>query len=211
MSYDRNKNARVIIPLAIAAWAGGIVAFKLGLPAVFGAVFIVAFAVAVPVTVFYLISEAGWRALAKRHRAREPYRGAWQPCATGQMAMVSVDHPDFNRVKMRFVGGSLRVAATGDALHLATGLSKVPLLGLCVPALTIPWTAITKAHVFEAPGGFAPLTEPGSLLQVAYDPNYTGKFVELEVGDPVVYIQLPAAILGEGLQALPPRHDGAWP
>jgi hypothetical protein len=38
---------------------------------------------------------------------------------------------------------------------------------------------------------------------VAYDPNYTGTFIELEAGEPTVYIQLPETILGEGLHRLP--------
>jgi len=38
-------------------------------------------------------------------------------------------------------------------------------------------------------------------MQVAYDPNYTGKFIEMEVGEPPVFIQLPAAIVGEGTRA----------
>jgi len=203
MKYDRNKNAKVIVPLAIAAWVGGILVFKGGVPVVAEVVFVVAFAVAVPTAVFYLIGEAGWRALAKRHRASVPFDGEWTPCPTGQMALVNVDHPDFHKIKMRFVGGSLKVAATAEALHLTTMLSKVPVLGLFFPRLQIPWAAVTRAHAFEAPGWFTPGSKPGTVLQAAYDPNYTGTFIEMEVGEPPVFIQLPEAILGEGLARLP--------
>ena len=204
MTHDPNRNAKVIIPLALAAWLGGLLVSRDGVPAVFEVVFVVAFVVAVPVAVFYLIGETGWRALAKRHRATVPFAGTWTPCATGQMALVSVDHPEFRKVKMRFVGGSLRVATTADALHLSTIVSGLPVLRWFFPALRIPWVAISKAHAFEAPGWFAPLVEPGSLLQIAYDPNYTGKFIEMEIGESPVFIQLPAGILGDGLSHLPP-------
>lgn len=201
--YDKNRNAKVIIPLAVAAWLGGILLSREGVPPIFEVVFFVAFAIAVPVVVFYLIGETGWRALAKLYGTTEPDRIERQPCATGQMALVSVDHPEFHQAKMRFVGGSLLVATTADALHLATMVSALPVLRWFFPSLKIPWAAITKAHAFEAPGWFAPPSEPGTLLQVAYDPNYTGKFIEMEIGDPTVFIQLPAAILGKSLARLP--------
>ena len=203
MKYDPNRNAKVIIPLALAAWLGGIVVFREGVPAVFEVAYVVAFAIAVPVTVFYLIGEAGWRALSKRYRASVRFAGTWKLCPTGQMALVSVDHPEFHKVKMRFVGGSLRVATTADALHLTTMISGLPVLRWFFPALQIPWSAVSKAHAFEAPGWFSPASEPGTLLQVAYDPNYTGKFIEMELGDPSVFVQLPAEILGESVSRLP--------
>ena len=118
------------------------------------------------------------------------------------MALVSVHHPQFHKVKMRFVGGSLRVATTAEALHLSTMLSKVPVLGLMFPELRVPWLAVSRAQEFEAPGRFTPVSEPGTILQAGYDPNYTGRFIEMEVGEPVVFIQLPAGILGEGLAQL---------
>jgi hypothetical protein len=203
MKYDPNRNAKVIIPLVLAAWLGDILVFREGVPAVFEVVYVAAFAIAVPVVVFFLIGEAGWRALAKRYRATVLFAGTWTLCPTGQMALVSVDHPEFHKVKMRFVGGSLRVATTADALHLTTLVSGLPVLRWFFPTLQIPWAAVSKAHAFEAPGWFTPASEPGTLLQVAYDPNYTGKFIEMEVGDPSVFIQLPAEILGEGVSRLP--------
>ncbi len=200
---DTKKNAKVIIPLAIVAWLLGIVVSRGGVPPVVQGFFIAAFAVAVPLIVFYLMAETGWRALAKRYRETIPFSGRWKPCATGQMAHVSVDHPDFQRTKIRFVLGALRVGTTANALYLSTMVTRLPVLGLFFPPLRIPWAAVSKAHAFEAPGWFRPASEPGMLLQVAYDPNYTGKFIEMEVGDPSVFIQLPAEILGEGVSRLP--------
>jgi hypothetical protein len=179
MKHDPNRNAKHIIPLAIAAWLGGMLVSGENVPAVFQVIFGAAFVIAVPVVVFYLIGEAGWRTLAKRYRVSVPFSVDWQACATGQMALVSVDDPRFRKVKMRFIGGSLRVASTADALYLTT-------IGSGLPSLQIPWSAVTKARAFEAPGWFAPLAGPGTLLQVAYDSNYTGKFIEMEIGDPTL-------------------------
>lgn len=197
-----NKNARVIIPAAIVIWLLGIVVFREGAPAVVQGVYIVAFAIGVPFMVFYLMAETGWRALAKSYREIAPFAGSWKPCATGQMALVSVHHPDFQRMKMRFVGGSLRVGTTADALYLSTLFSRLPVLRWFFPILQIPWSAVSKAHAFDAPGWFRPASEPGSLLQVAYDPNYTGKFIEMEIGEPPVFLQLSEEILGEAVSRL---------
>ena len=201
MSADRNRNAKVIIPLALAAWVGGILISREGVPPVFEAVYFVTFAVAVIGIVFYLMGDTGWRALARRYRSTDADALAWQACPTAQMARVSVDHPDFQKLKMRFVGGTLRVATSADALHLATLISAVPILGRSFPRLRIPWPAVVRARTFEAPGWFLPSAGPG--IRAAYDPNYTGQFVELELGDPPVFIQLPAVVLGDALQRLP--------
>lgn len=198
-----NKNAKVIIPTAVAAWLVGIVVSRPGTPGVIQAAFVVAFVVAIPLIVFYLMAESGWRALARGHRAVVPFNGPWRLCATGQMAPVSVDHPDFRRIKMRFIGGTLRIGTTDDGLYLSTLFSKLPVLQLFFPTVRIPWSAIRSARAFEAPGWFTPLREPGTLLQVAYDPNYTGKFIEIEVGEPPVFLQLSAEILGESISRLP--------
>ena len=202
MKYDPNRIPKIVIPLAIAAWLGGVVMAKVGVPAIVDALLIVAFVIAVPVAVFYLIGESGWRRLASHYKAGVPYEGKWTMCPTGQMALVNVDHQDFNKVKMRFVGGALSVAVSPEALHLRTMASGLPILGWFFPALQIPWTAVTKAHAFEAPGWFGPASEPGTLLQIGYDPNYTGKFIEMEIGEPPVFVQLSAEILGEGLSRL---------
>jgi hypothetical protein len=196
-----NKNAQVIIPLAIAVWLVGVLFYAFDLPPLLGVACIVAFAIGVPIVVFYLMGEGGWRRLAKSFRQVAPPAVGWTLCPTGQMALVSVEHPQFDRVKMRFVS-ALRVAATSDALHLSTIFSALPVLGLFFPPLQIPWSAVSKARAFEAPGWFRPASQPGTLLQAAYDPNYTGTFVEIEVGEPPVFIQLPASILGEGVSRL---------
>lgn len=202
MDKDSNKNAKVIIPVTIVAWLLAILVFKEGAPAVVKGIYIVAFAIGVPFMVFYLMAETGWRALAKSYREIVRFAGPWKSCATGQMALVSVHHPDFQRMKMRFVGGVLWVGTTADALYLSTLFSRVPILRFFFPTLQIPWSAVAKAHEFDAPGWFTPASEPGSLLQVGYDPNYTGKFIEMEIGEPPVFLQLSEDILGEAVSRL---------
>ncbi len=202
VKYDKNRNAKLIIPLALAAGIGGAVFTREGVPTAIAAIAVSAFAIAVPAIVIYLMGEAGWRLLAKRYRATAAQSNEWRRCPTGQMARVGVDHPDFRKVKMRFVG-TLRVATNAEALHLSTLVSGVPVLNWFFPSLEIPWAAVSKAHEFEAPGWFTPGSEPGAMLQIAYDPNYTGKFIEMEVGVPPVFIQLPAWILGENLGRIP--------
>jgi hypothetical protein len=119
------------------------------------------------------------------------------------MARVSVHDPRFDKVKMRFVGGALSMATSPEALHLKTIFSKLPLLSWFLPELSVPWPAVRAAHEFEAPGWFRPPSEPGALLQAGYDPNYTGTFIEMEIGDEPVFVQLPEAMLGEAVGRLP--------
>lgn len=197
------KNAKVIIPFVLVTWLASVVLFRAGTPAVVEAAFAIAIAVAIPVMVFYLMAETGWSTLARRYRARESFNGVWRPCPTGQMAHVSVNDPAYQRNKMRLVGGTLRLGTTGEALYLSMLFSRVPILGRFFPDVRIPWSAVMTARTYEAPGWFRPQSEPSTLFQAAYDPNYTGTFVELVVGEPPVFLQLPADLLGETMSRLP--------
>lgn len=195
-----SKNAKVVIPLAVAVWILGILVFETGAPAVAEAAFFVAFMIVVPLVVLYLLTETGWRTLSKSYPQRRPFNGRWQLCATGQMAMVSVDHPDYQRSKARFLG-MLRVGASDEALYLSTLVSKLPVLSAFFPTVQILWTAVSSARGYEAGGWVA--QQSGALLQATYDPNYTGTFLELQIGSPTVFIQLPRAILGDHVSRLP--------
>jgi hypothetical protein len=199
---DANKNARVIIPLAIGAWLIGGALAALDPPGFVLVLFGVLFVAIVTLAVFYLMAEQGWSTLAKRYRAWSRYDGRWQPCPAAQMALVSVDHPEFNRRRLRLVS-TLQVAPSPDALHLSMLFGRIPVLGRrFFPDVAIPWAEVASARTFEAPGWFQPLSQPGALLQVGYDPNYRGAFAELVVGEPPVYVQLPVAILGEAASRL---------
>lgn len=197
----RDRIAKIIIPLAIGAWLLGIAVSRTGTPAVFETIFVLAFVVAIPTIVFYLMAEQGWSTLAKRYRSTAPFAGTWHACPTGQLATVSVNHPEFNQRRLRLVS-TLRIGTTPETLCLSMLFSKIPFLGLFFPDVRIPWPAITSARTYEAPGWFTPQRQPGAVLQAAYDPNYTGTFVEIEVGNPPVFIQLPLPILGEAASHL---------
>src|SRR5687767_10673780 len=188
---DRNKNAKVIIPLAIGVWLIGILGTQIGAPPGFWVISGIAMAIVIVLTVFYLMAEQGWSTLARRFRGQERFTGAWKIWPTAQMALVSVDDPDFNKHRLRMVS-TLRIGTTPEALHLSLLFSMIPLLGgRFFPDVRIPWSEFTSARTFEAPGWFAPQQQPGAIFQVGYDPNYRGTFVELKAGEPPVYLQLP--------------------
>jgi hypothetical protein len=190
-----NKNARVIIPLALVFWLLAIVVFRTDTPPFVEIAFALIFVLTVLGAVFYLIADMGWSPLAARYRSTGSFTGTWLLGATVHMSRVSVHHPQYARNVMRFIF-MLRIGTSDHGLHLSTLLSRVPILGRLFPALHIPWSAVTKASTFEPPGWVRPPSEPGAVLQIAYDPNYTGTFAELEIGQPPVFLQLPLNILG---------------
>jgi len=196
-----NKNARVIIPLAIGVWLVALLLDTTDAPKAIHVAFYVSFAVAVPLVVFYLMAQTGWSTLAKRFRQIAPFAGAWRQCPTGYMALVSMGHPDYQSSKMGFIS-TLRVGTTAEALYLSMLFGKIPLLGLFFPNVQIPWPTVRKARSFEAPGFFSANRTSGALVQVNYDPNYTGTYIELEIGEPPVFLQLPADILGDAMARL---------
>ena len=201
---DPNRNAKVIIPFVIVVWLGGIVVSREGTPEVVQALFAVVFAVGVVVIVFSLMARTGWDTLAERYRASEPHRGTWRPYPTAVMSRVSMLDPTFRSQQMRFIGGTLRVAASPDALHVRMLFAVLPIVGRLFPEVGIPWSAVTSARRYEAPGWYAPQRDPGTLVQAAYDPNFTGTFVELAVGDPPIFLQMPTDLLGaEAMARLP--------
>jgi hypothetical protein len=202
-----NRNAQFIIPFVIVVTLASSFITQPGVPALAEAAFFAAVFLAIPVMVFYLMAEEGWSTLAKRYRAGAPYAGTWRPCPTGQMALVSVDDPSYQRQKLRLVG-TLRLGTSPEALRLSMLYAKIPILGRFFPDVAIPWSAVTTARTYQAPGWFGPASQPGTLLQVGYDPNYTGTFVELVVGSPPVFIELPAELLGEAMAHLPLAPTG---
>lgn len=193
-----NRNARVIIPLAVAVPLVTFVLDRTGAPEAIYVAFGVGFAVAVPLVVFHLMAEAGWSTLARRFRQVAPFNGTWRRCSTAYMAPVSMDDPGYQGRKLGFIS-TLRVGTSAEALYLTMLFSKVPILGRFFPNVQIPWPAVRNARSFEAPGFFKANQASGALVQVNYDPNYTGTFVELEIGGPPVFLQLPVVVLGEAM------------
>ncbi len=196
----RNRNAKFIIPLALGAPLVVFVLDRTDAPRAVYVAFAIGFALAIPLLIFYLMAQTGWSMLAKRFRQSAPFNGAWRSCPTAYMAPVRMDDSGYERSKMGFIS-TLRVGTSAEALYLSMLFSRIPILGLFFPNVQIPWTAIGNARTFDAPGFF----QKGDvvLVQVNYDPNYTGAFVELEIGEPPVFLQLPVGILGDAIRRLP--------
>ena len=199
----QKRVARLIIPLAIglslAFSAVALLPDNLQRPGV-AVLAVIAVAVCAYV-VFRLLAASGWDLLAKRFRARAHYVGKWQTIPTAQIAPCSIDDADYASSQARLVG-TLKAAAADDGLHFSILLAKVPVLGLMFPEIHIPWSEILGARTYEAPGWVSPQATPGTVIQAGYDPNYKGRFVELKVGQPTVYIQLPVTIFGDQMDRL---------
>ena len=168
-----NKNAAVIIPLAIGAWLVSGLAFGGAAPRWAGVAFMVAFAIAVPLVVFYLMADMGWRRLARRYRARVPWTGRWRTLPTAEVSTVSVQHPEYARHRLRLVS-TVRVGLTDTSLYLSMLFGRIPLLGwLFFPDVQIDWSDVRAARPYEAPGGFR-RGHPGNI-SANYDPNTPGR------------------------------------
>jgi hypothetical protein len=130
-----NKNARVIIPLAIGVWLLSILAFAAGLPSAVAAaltvVLIGVMFVGVPLIVFYLIAETGW---SRRKVPRPGVRRPWV-MPTGLMARrvhSDIQHP----------GPSRKVLRVGTTDALLSTLFTRSMMG-CSSGRRCPWRDIT--------------------------------------------------------------------
>ncbi|HEY9870659.1 MAG TPA: hypothetical protein V6D08_15945, partial [Candidatus Obscuribacterales bacterium] len=81
------------------------------------------------------------------------------------------------------------------------------LLKRIFPPLCIPWQSVNSARSFEAPGWVPAGTASGAILQATYDPGFKGQFLELEVGEPPVFLQMSADLLGDKVNRLPLARD----
>ncbi len=197
---------RIIIPFAIGIWLLSFVLLDKHTPDWIQGLFIFALALAIPYVVLICFAETGWKTLARQYLARVPFAGTWTLCRTFQMAPVSIDDPDYDRLKARFIG-TLRVGIADDAMFVSTIFSNIPILRRVFPALRIPWEAVSSASFFEAPGWVRAGTGSGALVQATYDPGFKGRFLELKVGEPPVFLQMPAALLGDKIGRLPLEAD----
>jgi hypothetical protein len=198
-----NRNARVIIPLALGIWLASIGIITLAPDGLEGPLFgllVVSMAIAIPLVVLYLLSAGGWRALARSYRLGSPYQGDWQTCAAGAMAPVSVDDPRYARERAYFIG-VLRVATDEGGLYLSTPVSRLPIFSAFFPPLLIPWREVVSARPYQARGWIS--GGGGDGIRARYDPNYTGTFIELRAGEALAFIQLPESVLAEHLPQLP--------
>lgn len=190
--------AKVVIPLVIGLWLVAIFVFRPGVPG--WAQTAIAFAMAaviVFVVAFLLLGQSGWRQLAHAYPAKPPLAGSWMVCPTAVMSQVSVDDLEHvrRRVRLNFI---LRTGCDENALYFSAPVIVSALL----PPIRIPWSAIAKARFFDAPG-WTPTSNPGALVQLTYDPGYKGKFLEIEIGEPNYFLQVPADLLTQAIPRLP--------
>jgi hypothetical protein len=190
--------AKVVIPLAIGLWLVGIFAFRPGVPG--WAKVAIAFAMAAAILFvvgFLFIGQSGWRKLAQAYPAKPPLPASWTVCPTAIMSQVSVEDPEHvrRRVRLNFI---LRTGCDANALYI----SARPIVSALLPTIRIPWSAIASARFFAAPG-WTPTSNPGTLVQLTYDPGYKGRFVEIEIGEPHYFLQLPADLLSQAIPRLP--------
>lgn len=147
---------------------------------------------------FLLVRQTAWFDLAQRYPARLPVSEPWRWCRTAVLSRAALDAPTYEQEKVR-LHSILRVAATHDALNLAA----IPVFRPLIPPVQIPWSAIAHARAFDGSGWIQPPSNPGAFFQLSYDPGSKGRFAELELTDPRLFIQLPAEALGSAWDRLP--------
>jgi hypothetical protein len=197
-----SKNALVILPFVVGVWFVGA---TVGRQAPFWAqlAFFIAVGIGMLCVFLFLIADTGWRRLSRTYRASGPFDGQWRICNAGHISRVSIRDHDFIKNRTR-LSALLRVGASDDALHLRTPFSRVPLFKLFLPQLEVPWSAIRLARVYTASGwaSSSAALQSAARRRAAYDPSYTGEFVELVIGDGPVFMQMPLELLGVGIERL---------
>ena len=96
--------------------------------------------------------------------------------------------------------GMVRLACGDDAIFLAPILSVFKVL---MPPVQIPLSAITKVKTYEHSGYVQAPQDPGTLLQITYDPNFRGRIAELTIGEAPIYLQMQTDLLEPVIARLP--------
>jgi hypothetical protein len=195
-----SDNAKFIIPAAVALWLLATLVSRDGVPGWLKGLAGVAMVVSIAgLVAFLFLRQSGWRELARRYPA-VPALAAdrWRTCRTAVLSRVGLDQPAYERSKVR-LSFILRVGSDDQALYV----SAISFLRALLPPLRLPWNAIARVRYFDPAGWVQPVRSPGALLQLTYDPGYTGHFVEIEVAEPTVFVQLPVALLTEAIPHFP--------
>lgn len=145
------------------------------------------------VLVYSVMTKSGWSTLARNHREVVPFKGRWLATGIAQISPVSASDPKYDRKYGRFFG-TLRMGTTAEAVYLSTIFSDLPLLQKLFPPLQIPWSAMTQGRVQDTPGVEISLQD-GSISK--------SKWIELQVGEPPVFLQPPAELLADFLPRIP--------
>ena len=204
----RIDNAKVIVPLAVGLWLAISLLSRYGgnHRTLLGAIVAVAALVGIPAVIAYLIAvQSGWRDLARRYPLFAPSTAAWRTCRTAIVSSLGKNEPGYQRSKVR-LNFIVRVRSDGEALYVSTVRFLAPVL----PPLRIPWSAIARVRYFVPSGWNDYSPTPGTLFQLNYDPGYNEPFVEIQIRDPMTFLQLPVALVQEAVAHFPvERGDGS--
>jgi hypothetical protein len=200
MAERGTSNAKFIIPAVLALWLVSTLLTNKNVPGWLKGVAGVAMGVAiVGLVVFLFLRQSGWWELARRYPAVPALAAErWRTCRTAVLSRVGLDQPAYERSKVR-LSFILRVGSDDQALYV----SAISFLWPLLPPIRLPWNAIARVRYFDPAGWVRPTRDRGALLQLTYDPGYTGHFVEIEVAEPTVFVQLPAALLTEAIPHFP--------
>lgn len=197
-----SRNALIIIPFVAFVWFIG-ARFGREAPFWFQLSFFVVVGFMLLAIFVFLMTDTGWRTLARAYRVTRPFEGKWHLADSANISRVSIRDPAFGKNRTR-LSALLRVGATDEALYLSTPFSRIPLVNLLMPAIQVPWSAIRLARVYKASGyvNASAALQSAARRRAAYDPGYTGDFVELVIGTAPVFMQLPLDLLGAGKERL---------
>ena len=200
MAERGTSNAKFIIPAVLALWLVSTLLTNKNVPGWLKGLTGVAMGVAIVGLVgFLFLRQSGWRELARRYPAVPALAAErWRTCRTAVLSRVGLDQPAYERSKVR-LSFILRVGSDDQALYL----SAISFLRPLLPPLRLPWNAIARVRYFDPAGWVRQVRDRGALLQLTYDPGYTGHFVEIEVAEPTVFVQLPVALLTEAIPHFP--------
>jgi hypothetical protein len=147
--------------------------------------------------VFLMVHQSGWHRLAAHYPLRSGFAGPWRTCRTVVLSPVAQGARGYESSKVWLVF-AMRVGADEEALYLSGASVFRPVF----PPVRIPWSAIDHVRYFEA-SPWVNLSPPVKTIRFNYDPGYSGPFVEIQVADPSVFIQVPRAEVKEALAHLP--------
>lgn len=172
-----------IIGAAVFFWLTGDLVFNARVPEGVQVAFGFLFILVVAGLVGFLISRgSAWHALSRKYPARSPYRGQWKASGYFLMAPVNYEDPDFVRRKHR-LSGIVRIGTTPEALFLRC----VKPFYFLLPPLQIPWSAMSS-RTLEVSRLMPTLGRPGPIIQANFEIGPGGRFVELHLKEPPVYI-----------------------
>jgi len=193
MKEKQLDNSKFIIPAAIAIWLAGIFVFKNETPDWLKIVTaVVLFLAIVALVGFLFLRQSSWRKLAQKFPSTQPFTGLLKTCQTTVIDSVSITDPGYTKPKVR-LNFIVKVGFDAEAFYIST----IKILRALLPTIQIPYSTITSSRYFDATGWVKAPSNPGSIVNLSYDPGYKGQFLEIEISEPKIFLQLPANILAD--------------